>query len=85
MYQIIEKSNKHYYRIENGKKYRISKDKYLEMKKYHIGGYNLTKKDMIKKVYNHLIKNKLIRNENKLENDAKRAEIRPKINQKCGQ
>ena len=70
MTNIIKKSNKYYYQIIDGKKKRISKKKYLEMKKYKIGGTNLTKQELIQKIYFYLIKNKIIRNENKLQNES---------------
>ena len=65
----IIKINNHYYEIKNNKKNRITKKKYLEMKNYQVGGYNLTKRDFIKKVYEHLIKNNVIRNEDRLKDE----------------
>lgn len=65
----IIKINNHYYEIKNNKKKRITKKKYLEMKNYQVGGYNLTKRDFIKKVYEHLIKNNVIRNEDRLKDE----------------
>ena len=69
MTNIIKKSNKYYYQIIDGKKKRISKKKYLEMKKYKIGGTYVEKRDFIKNIYNFLIKNKIIRHENRLQNE----------------
>ena len=65
----IIKINNHYYEIKNNKKKRITKKKYLEMKNYQVGGNNLTKRDFIKKVYEHLIKNNVIRNEDRLKDE----------------
>ena len=68
MENLIKSSNNHYYQIINGKKKRISKKKYLEMKKYQIGGNNLTKREFIEYVYRHLIKYKVISIEKGLRN-----------------